>query len=148
MIGKPQPALEGVITKIMDVIWIEDLIEYEMVKNKPIQTTLVNPNPEENKGGVITKSMIRIANYKSNPQSFNLIALIPEDAIVGEISPKPVEVTKRYLKWKLEPIPPANKKDVIFELAGLQKDDFDENDLYVEDINPGFVIGADKWEGE
>jgi len=148
MIGKPQPALEGVITKIMDVIWIEDLIEYEMVKNKPIQTTLVNPNPEENKGGVITKSMIRIANYKSNPQSFNLIALIPEDAIVGEISPKPVEVTKRYLKWKLEPIPPANKQDVIFELAGLQKDDFDENDLYVEDINPGFVIGADKWEGE
>ena len=148
MIGKPQPALEGVITKIMDVIWIEDLIEYEMVKNKPIQTTLVNPNPEENKGGVITKSMIRIANYKSNPQSFNLIALIPEDAIVGEISPKPIEVTKRYLKWKLEPIPPANKQDVIFELAGLQKDDFDENDLYVEDINPGYVIGADKWEGE
>jgi len=148
MIGKPQPALEGVITKIMDVIWIEDLIEYEMVKNKPIQTTLVNPNPEENKGGVITKSMIRIANYKSKPQSFNLIALIPEDAIVGEISPKPVEVTKRYLKWKLESIPPANKQDVIFELAGLQKNDFDENDLYVEDINPGYVIGADKWEGE
>ena len=38
--------------------------------------------------------------------------------------------------------------DITFELAGLQKGDYDENDLYVEQINPGFVIGADKWEGD
>ncbi|OYT29738.1 DNA topoisomerase VI subunit B [Thermoplasmatales archaeon ex4572_165] len=148
MIGKPQPMLDGVITKIMDVIWIEDLIEYETVKGRPVQTTLNNPDPTNNKGGVITKSLIRIANYKEKPQKFSLIALIPEDAVVGEVNPTPVKMTDHYLKWDLEAIPPAQKKDVIFELAGLQKNDFDVNDLYVQDINPAYIIGAEKWEGE
>ena len=148
MIGKPQPMLDGVITKIMDVIWIEDLIEYETVKGRSVQTTLNNPDPTQNKGRVITKSLIRIANYKEKPQKFSLIALIPEDAIVGEVIPAPVKMTDNYLKWDLEAIPPAQKKDVIFELAGLQKNDFDVNDLYVQDINPAYIIGAEKWEGE
>ena len=68
--------------------------------------------------------------------------------MLGEVVPKPVQVTERYLKWNLDPIPPASKQDITFELAGLQKDDFDENDLYVENINPGFVIGAEQWEGD
>jgi hypothetical protein len=38
--------------------------------------------------------------------------------------------------------------DIYFELAGLNKGDFDENDLYVQNINPAYVIGADQWEGE
>ncbi len=28
MLDKPVPSLEGVITKIMDIVWIEDVIEY------------------------------------------------------------------------------------------------------------------------
>ena len=67
---------------------------------------------------------------------------------MGNVSPPPVKITNHYLKWNIESIPPAQKTDICFELAGLQKDDFDENDLYVEDINPSFVIGADNWEGE
>jgi DNA topoisomerase-6 subunit B len=148
MIGKPMPSLDGVITKIMDVVWIEDLIEYETVKPTPIQTTLTNLDSSHQKSSVITKSLIRIANYKQKPQKFSLIALIPEEAILGNVSPPPIKITNHYLKWNIESIPPAQKKDICFELAGLQKDDYDENDLYVEDINPSFVIGADNWEGE
>jgi DNA topoisomerase VI subunit B len=148
MLDKPLPALDPIITKIMDVIWIEDLVEYETVKGRPVQTTLLESDPEKNLGGVITKSTIVVANYKDKPQKFTLFALIPEDAIVGSISPNPEKQTSRYLKWKLEDIPPARKIDVTFELAGLQKGDFDENDLYVANINPTYVIGADKWEGE
>jgi len=148
MIGKPEPNLDGVITKIMDVIWIEDLIEYEIIKGKAIQTTLNNPDPSQQRGGIITKSLIRVANYKEKPQQFSLIAIIPEEAVIGEINPPPIKKTNRYIKWRLAAIPPAQKQDITFELAGLQKNDFDENDLYVEDINPGFVIGAEKWEGE
>ena len=148
MLDKPLPALDPIITKIMDVVWIEDLVEYETVKGQPVQTTLLESDPEKNPGGVITKSTIVVANYKEKPQKFTLFALIPEDAIVGSISPNPEKQTSRYLKWKLEDIPPARKIDVTFELAGLQKGDFDENDLYVANINPTYVIGADKWEGE
>ena len=150
MIKKPVPSLDAVITKIMDVIWIEDLIEYETVtkpKHTQIQTTLLQ-NPTEQRGkGIITKSKIIIANYKQKPQHFSLYAIIPEDSVVGEITPKPVKTSSRYLKWRLENIPPAGKVDIHFELAGLEKGDFDENDLYVEQINPSYVIGADKWEG-
>jgi DNA topoisomerase VI subunit B len=148
MLEKPLPPLDPVITKIMDVIWIEDLIEYETVKGIPVQTTLLESDPLKNLQGLITKSTIVVANYKDKPQRFCLYALIPEDAIVGVASPEPVKKTNTYLKWKLEDIPPAQKIDITFELAGLQKGDFDENDLYVSQINPAYVIGADKWEGE
>ncbi len=147
MISKPVPPLEGVITKIMDVVWIEDLVEYEKV---PIQTKLVN-NPQEKEvsgKGIITKSTIMVVNYKRTPQKFNLYALIPNDAVVGVVKPKATKITSNYIKWNLDSISPANKVDIYFELAGLQKGDLEENDLFVENINPANVIGADKWEGE
>jgi DNA topoisomerase-6 subunit B len=149
MLDKPVPILDPIITKIMDIVWIEDIIEYEKVSREPVQTTLIGNNPEVQKiGGTITKSRIMVVNYKRDPQKFNLYAIIPKDAVVGTINPKPSKITSNFIKWNLDAIPPANKIDVIFELAGLEQGDFDENDLYIENINPTFVIGADKWEGE
>ena len=148
MLEKPVPSLDPIITKIMDVVWIEDIIEYEKVERVPVQTTLVEEGVEKPKESVITKSRIMVVNYKKNPQKFSLYAVIPEDAVVGNVTPKPSKITNNYIKWNLDTIKPANKVDVIFELAGLEKDDFDENDLYTENINPSYVIGADKWEGE
>ena len=148
MLGKPVLSLDAVITKIMDVIWIEDLIECEKTVSKQVQATLFE-DPSENKdGGWITKSTVLIVNYKNAPQKFNIYAVIPEDAVVGTVIPKPAKITDRYIKWNLDTIDPANKIDVSFELAGLDKGDFDENDLYIENINASYVIGADKWEGE
>ena len=144
----PIPALDPIITKIMDVVWIEDLIEYEKVNRVPVQATLTGESQDEQIGGTITKSRIMVVNYKRNPQKFNLYAIIPEDAVVGDINPKPSKIAKNFIKWNLDTIPPANKIDVTFELAGLEKGDFDENDLYTENINPTYVIGADKWEGD
>ena len=148
MINKPVPSLDQIITKIMDVVWIEDIIEYEKINRAPIQTTLIGESNEEKSGGTITKSKILVVNYKQKPQKFNLYAIIPEDAIVGETNPKAAKITKNYIKWSLDSIAPANKIDITFELAGLEKGDLDENDLYIENINPSFVIGADKWEGD
>ena len=148
MLGKPVPSLDAVITKIMDVIWIEDLIEYEKTSSKPVQATLFEDSSENRDGGWITKSTILVVNYKNMPQKFNLYALILEDAVVGTVTPKPAKITSRYIKWNLDAIDPANKVDISFELAGLDKGDFDENDLYIENINASYVIGADKWEGE
>jgi DNA topoisomerase VI subunit B len=148
MIGKPVPNLDPIITKIMDVVWIEDIVEYEKVSRAPIQTTLVEGDVKKTKEGFITKSRILVVNYKKTPQKFNLYALIPEEAVVGNVEPKPSKITDNYIKWTLNRIQPANKTDILFELAGLEKDDFDENDLFIENINPAYVIGAEKWEGE
>jgi len=148
MLDKPVPSLDPIITKIMDVVWIEDIVEYEKVNRKPVQTTLVQGGVEKPRENVITKSKIMVVNYKRNSQKFNLYAIIPKDAVVGTVTPKPVKITSNYIKWSFDNIPPANKVDISFELAGLEKGDFDENDLYVENINPAYVIGADKWEGD
>jgi len=148
ILNKPVPSLDPIITKIMDVVWIEDLIEYEKIKREPVQTTLAGNAPTEDRGGTITKSKIMVVNYKQTPQKLNLYAIIPEDAVVGQVTPKPSKVSNNFIKWNLETIPPANKIDINFELAGLEKGDFDENDLYIENINPSYVIGADKWEGD
>ncbi len=147
MLAKPIPSLDKVITKIMDVVWIEDLIEYEKANAKPVQSTLFDDSSEIQEGGWITKSTVLVVNYKNKPQRFKLYAIIPEDAVVGTVTPKPTKITQNYIKWNLDSISPADKRDVYFELAGLEKGDFDENDLYIEDINPAYVIGADKWEG-
>jgi DNA topoisomerase-6 subunit B len=148
MLDKPVPSIDAVITKIMDVVWIEDLIEYEKASSKPAQSTLFEDPSGPQDGGWITKSNVLVVNYKNTPQKFNLYAVIPEDAVVGTVTPKPVKITNHYIKWNLETLEPANKIDVSFELAGLDKGDFDENDLYIENINAAYVIGADKWEGE
>jgi len=148
MLDKPVPSLDPIITKIMDVVWIEDVVEYEKVGRKPVQTTLASEGVEKPRENVITKSKIMVVNYKRNSQKFNLYAIIPKDAIVGTVTPKPSKITSNYIKWSFDSIQPANKVDINFELAGLEKGDFDENDLYVENINPAYVIGADKWEGD
>ena len=148
MIEKPVPSLDPIITKIMDVVWIEDVVEYEKVERASVQTNLMGDAAEEQRISAITKSKILVVNYKRGPQKFNLYALIPQDAVVGTVTPKPSKITDKYIKWNLEQIPSANKIDIEFELAGLSKGDFDENDLYVENINPTYVIGADKWEGD
>jgi DNA topoisomerase-6 subunit B len=148
MLDKPVPSLDKVITKIMDVVWIEDLIEYEKISAKPVQSTLFDNSSEKYEGGWITKSTVIVVNYKDKPQKFKLYATIPEDATVGTVKPKPTEITDNYIKWNLDSIPSADKIDIYFEIAGLDKGDFDENDLFVENINPSYVIGADKWEGD
>ena len=148
MLNKPMPPLDNVITKIMDVIWIDDEIEYEKIEYKPAMQRTLYDNPDSTGDRVITKSRITIMNYKQKPQKFNLYAVIPADAVIGEVKPNPVKTTARYIKWSLETIPPSGKAELMFELAGLEKGDFDENELYVEHINPAYVIGADKWEGD
>lgn len=152
MLNRPIPSLDRVITKIMDVVWIEDTITYEKVtrnvQSGPVQATLLESVSGGPSSGVITMSKISVVNYKRHPQKLNLYVVIPDEAIVGSVHPKPSAIERQYIKWNLESIPPAQKIDITFELAGLEKGDFDENDLYVENINPAFVIGADKWEGD
>lgn len=151
MLNKPVPKLDKVITRIMDVVWIEDAVEYEKVKRTNGFQTKLTDTPEDQtnpREGTITKSKIMVVNYKAKPQKFNLYALIPKEAVIGNVEPKPSKITDNYIKWCLPEIQPTDKVDINFELAGLQEKDFDENDLYIEKINPTYVIGADKWEGD
>ena len=148
ILNKPVPPLDEVITKIMDVVWIEDSVEYtkkplsQVIKSDG-QTILYEGSDEH-----VTRSRITIVNYKRKPLKFNLYALKPKEGKIINADPKPIEIKDYYLKWKIDNIKPTEKIELLFEMTNLAKEDFEENDLYVDGINPEYVIGAEKWEGE
>ena len=129
IVGKPVPKLEPIITKIMDVVWIDDLVEYEKGKHN------------------VT---ISLYNYTSSRKKFNLYAVVPEGSIDGKsISLKPARIRKSgKIRWELKAIPSTEKMDITFRLKGLDKDDFDEAEIYVSGINPVQVIGAEPLPGD
>ncbi|PKK86320.1 MAG: DNA topoisomerase VI subunit B [Thermoplasmata archaeon HGW-Thermoplasmata-1] len=161
MLGKPVPNLDHVITKIMDIVWIDDEIRYEKVQKaqpveeerKPVRQMTFDELPEDaadavvSSSGWITVSSIKVQNYTQKPQGFTIHALIPPEATLGRAEPVPSKVTPKKISWELPEIPSAKTLTIVFELAGLGKGDFDENEIYTEGINPLCVIGADNWEG-
>jgi DNA topoisomerase-6 subunit B len=130
-LGKPPVAIDEIITKIMDILWIEDEVTYEK------------------RGDFwVTKSRITLTNYTCQKQQFVLYAIKPHEAVLHSVSPFADEVTETYLKWKISNLASNAKMEICFELTNIDKGDFDENDLYVGGINPLHVIGAEKWEGD
>jgi DNA topoisomerase-6 subunit B len=129
IVGKPVPKLEPIITKIMDVVWIDDTVEYEKGKHN------------------VT---INLYNYTSSRKKFNLYAVVPENSIDEKsISPKPAKIRKSgKIRWELKAIPSTEKMDITFRLKGLDADDFDEAEIYVSQINPVQVIGAEPLPGD
>ena len=129
IVGKPIPRLEPIITKIMNVVWIDDAVEF---KNKKHYVT------------------ISIYNYTPSRKKFNIYAVVPEGSIDEKsISLKPKRIRKSgKMRWEPKAIPSTERLDITFNLKGLDQDDFDETELYVSGINPVQVIGAETLPGD
>jgi DNA topoisomerase-6 subunit B len=129
IVGKPVPKLEPIITKIMNVVWIDDTVEF---KNKRHEVT------------------ISIYNYTPTRKKFNLYAVVPSGTIDEKsFSLKPNRIRKSgKIRWELKSIPSTDKLEITFSLKGLDKEDFDEAEVYVSGINPVHVIGAEPLPGD
>lgn len=181
MLGKPVPDLTHIICKIMDVVWIEDKVEYEKwegstppeqnpalavkqsakAKAKAAsagQTTLlldedgetieeVEVAPARPRQLWMTKSSIEVTNYMLKGRRFKLYAAKPENVIMTDVEPKPARVDEKYIVWDLPKLGSTEKLVLSFQFAGLDKGDFDENELFVDGINDIHVVGADEWHG-
>jgi len=130
-LGKPPVAIDEIITQIMDILWIEDEVIYEKKDES-----------------WVTKSKITLTNYMTKKQQFILYAIKPHEALASHITPPATLVTDTYLKWHIKGLSSNAKQEISFELTGIDKGDFDDNDLYIQGINPVHVIGAEKWEGD
>jgi DNA topoisomerase-6 subunit B len=126
---KRVPDISATITKIMDVVWIDEKIEYE-------------------KG--FHRVTLDIYNYTPVARSLNLHAVLPRDALDrGSLSPGPVEVRPDgKVTWELKKIPPTKKLAVTLVLQGMDKGEYEETELYVSGINPLHVIGAEPLPGD
>ncbi|PIV70230.1 MAG: DNA topoisomerase VI subunit B [Euryarchaeota archaeon CG01_land_8_20_14_3_00_38_12] len=128
VLNKPVPPIAQVIAKIMNSIIIEDSIGYD----------------EKSK---THKVKIEITNYTPHAKKIMLKAVVPSDAKIQNINPKP-ESTDHVITWDIKGIPSTEKRALEFEILGLDKDDYDENELYVDGIDPELLSGADAWDQE
>ncbi|TLZ70796.1 MAG: DNA topoisomerase VI subunit B [Methanobacteriota archaeon] len=130
IVGKTAPNLDATVTKIMGVIWIEEAIAYDAKVKRHTVT-------------------IDLHNFTSAGKKFNLHALLPRSAKLGKVDPKPSEMREDgKVTWELKRINSVEKATVTLELLGLDKEEYDESDLYVSGISPELVIGAEPLPGD
>lgn len=123
------PDLRRTITKIMNVVWIDEEIVFERRRHK------------------VT---LKIYNYTPRSQRFNLHAILPlENFDPNASSPRAKEIKEDgKITWELKRIPSTEMGSVSFELFGMDEDEYDETELYVSGINPTSVVGAEPLPGD
>lgn len=128
ILHKPILPIDRVVAKIMNSVIITDKIEYD----------------EKNK---VHKILLELTNYTPHSKAFKLKAVVPSDVKIQAINPKP-ESTDHVITWNLKRIPTIGTRELKFELVGLDKEDYEESELYVEGIDPELVSGAEAWDQE
>lgn len=131
ILKRPVPDISRTITKIMNVVFIEDFVEYDSKKKA-------------------AKAVVRIRNYTSKKQQLKLHALIPNEHVdVDSISPSPTEISADgKIMWDIRKLQPLEILECVYLMKGVEKDDYTENEVYISDINPATVIGADPLPGD
>ena len=129
IVGKPVPKLAGTITKIMNVVWIDDEVKFE--KNRH-------------------HISVRIYNYTPKTQSFHLHMLVPYDKIDQKtLKEKPIEVREtNKLTWDIKRIASTEIVELAFDLQGVPQEQYDDNEVYVSGIDAASVIGAEVLPGD
>lgn len=129
IVGKPMPDLAGTITKIMNVVWIEDVVKFEKGRHH---------------------ISVKIYNYTPKSQSFHLHMLVPYDKIDQKtLKEKPIEIRENNkLTWDIKRIASTGIYELTFDLHGLPQEQYDENELYVSGIDAASVIGAEVLPGD
>ncbi len=128
ILGLPEPPLDPIITKIMNVHVIDSGVVYH----------------ERGEGEIkekITEVTIKYQNYTQKERSMKLHVKVPKALIQG-IYPETYTLKKDLIEWDIGPIAPARSQRLGFSLLGLDKDDYDDVEIYYSKL-PGEVIGAD-----
>ncbi|MFA5772210.1 MAG: DNA topoisomerase VI subunit B [Thermoplasmata archaeon] len=129
ILNKPVLSVERIVAKIMDSMIITEGIQYDNEKR-------------------IHKVALEITNYTNTGKNFDIYAIIPSDAILQNVSPKPGSVENHTIIWNIKKIASLEKRECKFELVGLDKEDYEESELYVKNIDPEIVHGAEPWDPE
>jgi DNA topoisomerase-6 subunit B len=129
IVGKPVPKIAGTITKIMNVIWIDEDVKFE--KNRH-------------------HIAVKIYNYTPKSQSFHLHMLVPYDKIDQKtLKEKPIEIREgNKLTWDIKRLASTEIVDLMFDLHGVPQEQYDENEVYVSGIDTASVIGVEVLPGD
>ncbi len=129
IVGKPIPDLRGTLTKIMNVVWIDDAVSFAKGRHN---------------------IKVLVYNYTPKQQRFRLHTVLPRGCLdIESCNIKPAEVKDgEKITWELPKIASTAVCEVCFDLKGLDQDAYSETELYVSGINPVDVMGADPLPGD
>ena len=129
IVGKPVPKIAGTITKIMNVVWVDDEVKYDK-KRHHVSVT--------------------IYNYTPKTQSFHLHMLVPYDKVDQKtLALQPIEVRDgNKVTWDIKRITSTEVFELKYELAGLAQEQYTDNEAYVSGIDATSVIGVEVLPGD
>lgn len=128
IVGKPVPSLGKTVTGIMNVIWIEEKVEFAKGRHRVA---------------------INIHNYMGTGQKLSVHTIVPGANLDRKkISPEPDSVNGDKLTWNLKRLATTEVQTITFELAGLDQDGYQEAEVFVSGIDHAKVIGAEPLPGD
>jgi len=124
VVGQPVPNLDKVVAAIMDVVWIEEEIEF-------------------NNGQIEIE--IKIINYRLRSANFKLRAEVPGHEI-KDAKPRPGKREGNQVVWSIG-LPTTESTKYKFTVPEGTRSSFEGIELWVEGMDSSNIIGAEPWTG-
>ena len=124
VVGQPVPNLDKVVAAIMDVVWIEEEIEFV---DEQIEIE------------------VKIINYRLRSANFKLRAEVPGHEI-KEAEPRPGKREGNHVIWSVG-LPTTESAKYKFVIPQGTRSSFEGLELWVEGIDSTNIIGAEAWTG-
>ena len=124
VVGRPVPNLDKVVAAIMDVVWIEEEIEF-------------------NNGQIEVE--IKIINYRLRSANFKLRAEVPGHEI-KDAEPRPGKREGNQVVWSIG-LPTTESTKYKFTVPEGTRNSFEGIELWVEGMDSSNIIGAEPWTG-
>ena len=124
VVGQPVPNLDKVVAAIMDVVWIEEEIEFS--------------------NGLI-EIEIKIINYRLRSANFKLRAEVPGHEI-KDAEPRPGKREGNQVVWSIG-LPTTESTKYKFTVPEGTGSSFEGIELWVEGMDSSNIIGAEPWTG-
>jgi DNA topoisomerase-6 subunit B len=124
VVGQPVPNLDKVVAAIMDVVWIEEKIDFE---KEHIEIE------------------VEIINYRLRSANFKLRAEVPGHEI-KDAEPRPGKREGNHVIWSVG-LPTTESAKYKFIIPQGTRSSFEGLELWVEGIDSTNIIGAEAWTG-
>ena len=126
--AEPVP-LSPVITKIMNAVFIEEVVEWDKETKE-------------------SRATIQLYNYTARPRAYTLLSTWPErDGVqISENERGGRREAKGLWAWKLETLDPGKSTTLTFTVSGLKKGDWSDIEIFFR--GAGDIIGATKLDEE
>ena len=124
VVGQPIPNLDKVVAAIMDVVWIEEDVEF-------------------NDGQIEIE--IKITNYRLRSANFKLRAVVPGHEI-KDAEPRPGKREGNQVIWSIG-LPTTESTKYKFIVPNGTRSSFEGIELWIEGMDSSNIIGAEAWTG-